>query len=72
MLGDRFGVEDLVAATELPEVTVTGALDELEWSRWLTSEPRGYGFVARVTREVIAQDMLTPGQRRRIQERAAR
>jgi DNA-binding SARP family transcriptional activator len=72
VLGERFGVETLMAATALSEVTVTGGLDELEWSRWLTSEPRGYSFVARVTREVIARDMLTPGQRRRILARATR
>jgi hypothetical protein len=36
------------------------------------SEPRGYGFVARVVRQVVARDMLTPGQRRRILERLGR
>ncbi|MEK6688782.1 MAG: hypothetical protein AABZ01_10020, partial [Gemmatimonadota bacterium] len=72
VLGERFGVEALMAATESSEAMVTGALDELEWSRWLTSEPRGYSFVARVTREVIAREMLTAGQRRRILARAAR
>jgi hypothetical protein len=44
------------------------ALDELEWNRWLVAEQRGYAFVARIVRDVIARDMLTPGQRRRIQE----
>ena len=44
------------------------ALDELEWNRWLVSEPRGYSFVARIVRRVVERDMLTPGQRRRIRE----
>ena len=43
------------------------ALDELEWLGWLQAEPRGYGFVARIVRDVVAEDMLTPGQRLRIE-----
>ena len=42
------------------------ALDELEWQRWLVAEGRGYSFVARLVRRVLAQDLLTPGQRRRL------
>jgi hypothetical protein len=38
----------------------------------MVSEPRGYSFVARVVRQVVARDMLTPGQRRRILERLGR
>lgn len=48
------------------------ALDELEWHRWLLSEPRGYSFVARIVRQVVERDILTPGQRRRILEAAGR
>jgi hypothetical protein len=59
----------LVAATGLEEEAVDEALDELEWNRWLVAEKRGYAFVARIVRDVVARDMLTPGQRRRIQER---
>jgi len=47
-------------------------LDELEWHRWLVSEARGYSFLARVVRQVVEQDMLTPGQRLRVMEAAAR
>jgi hypothetical protein len=54
-----------------PSVEVDEALDELERRRWLYSEPRGYGFVARIVRTVILEDMLTPGQRRRLEARAA-
>jgi DNA-binding SARP family transcriptional activator len=44
------------------------ALDELEWQRWLTAEPRGYTFVARIVRDVVDRDMVVPGQRRRMLE----
>ncbi len=45
-----------------------GALEELEWERWLVAEPRGYSLVARIVREVILRDMVTPGKRARILE----
>jgi hypothetical protein len=51
---------------------LTPILDELEWHRWLVSETRGYSFLARVVRQVVEQDMLTPGQRLRVMEAAAR
>lgn len=68
VLGERVDVTTLTRATELSESEVNAGLDELEWQRWLCSEPRGYAFVARIVRRVVAEDMLTPGQRRRIQE----
>ena len=67
-LGDRVVAEELSRAAELPLPQVTDALDELEWTRWLVSEPRGYSFVARIMRDVVARDMLTPGQHRRLQQ----
>jgi DNA-binding SARP family transcriptional activator len=66
--GDRVPAERLLRALRMPEAAVHAALDELEWQRWLVSEPRGYGFVARIVRQVIERDMLTPGQRRRLLE----
>jgi DNA-binding SARP family transcriptional activator len=66
-LSDRVNADDLAVATGLPRPAVVDSLDELEWSRWLVSEPRGYTFMARVVRDVIARDMLTPGQKRRLQ-----
>jgi len=72
ILDPRVTPGDLARAVELPLDDVTAALDELEWHRWMVSEPRGYGFVARVVRQVIARDMLTPGQRRRILGRLGR
>lgn len=68
VLEDRIRVEHLVSATGLDVDAVTSALDELEWHRWLSSDAFGYSFVARIVRDVIARDMLTPGQRKRIRE----
>jgi hypothetical protein len=56
-------------AADLDERTVAAALDELEWRRWLTSDRRGYAFLAGIVRDVIGSDLLTPGRRRRIGER---
>ena len=66
ILGDRVSDALLAQSLALPVSTVHEALDELEWHRWLLYEPRGYGFVARIVRQVIERDMLTPGQRRRL------
>ncbi len=71
VLGDRVDEPTLRRATDLSREALAAALDELEWQRWLAADSRGYSFVARIVREVIARDMLTPGQRRRIQELAA-
>ena len=64
--GRRCTAADLVAGTGLQAAAVTAALDELEWGRWLESDARGYGFVARVVGEIVNRDMVTPGQRRRL------
>ena len=47
------------------------ALDALEWEQWIVADGRGYSFPARAKRRLIARDMITPGQRRRIEERIA-
>jgi DNA-binding SARP family transcriptional activator len=70
VLDERVSSETIEAATGLSGETLIRALDELEWERWLVAEPRGYGFLARITGEVIAEDMLTAGQRRRIRAAA--
>ncbi len=72
ILDPRVIPELLAQGTALSLGETITALDELEWHRWMVSEPRGYSFVARVVREVVARDMLTPGQRRRILERLGR
>lgn len=70
VLDDRFTPEALHRLAELSWEEVQAALDELEWQRWLNFEPRGYAFVARIVKRVVASDMLTPGQRRRLTEAA--
>lgn len=47
-------------------------LDELERSQWLTAEPRGYAFVARIFGDVLAHDQVEDGERLRILERCGR
>jgi DNA-binding SARP family transcriptional activator len=71
VLGDRVAPSTLAAGSGLASESVLRALDELEWHRWLVCEPRGYGFVARIVRKVIARDMLTPGQRQRVLDAVA-
>jgi DNA-binding SARP family transcriptional activator len=70
VLGERVTPELVARATRLSPDDVAGALDELEWQRWLAAESRGYSFVARIVREVVARDMLTHGQRQRILDAA--
>jgi DNA-binding SARP family transcriptional activator len=70
VLGDRVPLDMLARVLGSPPNEVAKALDELEWHRWLVYDPRGYTFVARIVRQVIAQDMLTPGQRQRVLEAA--
>lgn len=71
VLGERVPVVLLARVAGLAVAGLVPVLDELEWHRWLVCEPRGYSFVARVTRQVIARDMLTPGQRQRVMEAAS-
>lgn len=70
VLGGRVAPARLARASGLDDETVAAALDELEWQRWLNAEPRGYAFVARIVRDVIERDMVTPGQRQRIRDAA--
>jgi DNA-binding SARP family transcriptional activator len=66
---DRVSPEMLAYVTEQEMRQVDEALDELEWQRWLVAEGRGYSFAARLVRRVLSEDLLTPGQRRRLRER---
>lgn len=63
---DRLATEALIRITDLAASVVVEALDELEWQHWLNADARGFSFVARIAREVIARDMTTSGQRERI------
>ena len=69
VLEDRVTEAVLLRATGLDTKALQDALDELEWQRWLEVAGQGYGFVARLARQVIARDMLTPGQRARFLSR---
>jgi hypothetical protein len=66
VLGDRVPAADLGVGSEVSGTMLLESLDELEWQRWLSAEPRGYSFVARIARHVVARDMVTSGQRARI------
>ena len=68
VLGNRSAAALLGQGAGLEKRRLTAALDELEWARWLAAEPRGYDFVARIFRDVVNRDMVTPGQRQRILE----
>jgi hypothetical protein len=70
VLGDLTQQAVFERALSMSPEEAARALDELEWHRWLLAEPRGYSFVARIVRQVVQRDMLTPGQRRRILEAA--
>lgn len=69
VLDEREPSGRLGAAAGLESSALEDALDQLEWQRWLRVEARGYVYVARIAREVVARDMVTPGQRVRMQER---
>lgn len=66
VLGGRQPSAILGRAAALSGTALDMALDELEWQRWLSADGRGYGFVARVARDVVDRDMVTEGQRQRI------
>src|ERR1041385_5035317 len=59
VVGDGASEALLGRATGLPAAALPAALDELEWQRWLEADSRGYSFVARLARQVVARDMLT-------------
>jgi len=66
ILGERVPAKRIACATGLEAEALHAALDELEWRRWLVAEARGYVFVARIVRDVVARDMVTEGERQRI------
>jgi len=66
ILGERVSAKRIACATALEGEALHAALDELEWCGWLVAESRGYTFVARIVRDVVARDMVTQGERQRI------
>ena len=69
-LGGRADVERLTRATGLEAVAVAQALDVLEWERWLSADAQGYLFAAPIERDIVLQEMLTPGQARRYRDQS--
>jgi hypothetical protein len=69
-LGDRVAVDAVQRATGLSLDALSAALDELEWQRWVIAAGRTYSVIARITRDVILRDLVTPGQRERFIELA--
>lgn len=70
VLGGRTPLDAVARGADVARAELEGALDELEWQRWLVGDAHGYAFVTRLAREVILADMVTAGERRRIRERA--
>lgn len=70
VLPDRLPDDLLGRVTELDPASLHASLDELEWQRWIVAESRGYAFVARIVKDIVARDMLTPGQKRRVLQAA--
>ncbi len=71
VLGAPASAGALQRASGVAAEALSAALDELEWQRWLVADARGYHFVARIVQQVVARDMVTPGQRLRMQRAAA-
>lgn len=71
VIGDRVPADVLGRGSGVSEAVLLESLDTLEWQRWLSAESRGYSFVARIARDVVAADMVTPGQRARILKAAS-
>jgi predicted ATPase len=67
-LGGRGDVGQLARATGLEPSGVAQALDVLEWERWLAADARGYVFAAPIERDIVLQEMVTPGQARRYRD----
>jgi DNA-binding SARP family transcriptional activator len=70
VLGPRVDPTLLEKGTGRTLSDLSAALDRLEAQRWLESDARGYAFLARVVRDVIDRDFVTPGARRRLRHRA--
>lgn len=69
-LGGRGDVTLLARATGLEPGPVAQALDVLEWERWLSADTKGYVFAAPIERDIVLQEMLTPGQARRYRDQS--
>jgi DNA-binding SARP family transcriptional activator len=70
VLGPRVDPALLELGTGRARSDLSTSLDRLEAQCWLESDARGYAFLARVVRNVIDRDFVTPGARRRLRQRA--
>ncbi len=72
LLAEPFSAEQVGRVAEIEDAaTRDAALDRLEWDAWIVADGRGYLFPARAKRTLIAAELTTPGQRRRLRERIA-
>ena len=72
LLPEPFAAERAGLAAGVDDgAALDGQLDVLEWERWLVADGRGYSFAAKAVRRLLAEEMLTPGQRRRLEDRIA-
>jgi hypothetical protein len=62
----------LAKAADIALKRAERALDELEWQRWLAGDAHGYTFVTKLAGDIVLADMVTAGQKRRMQKRAAK
>ena len=70
VLADRVTADLVTRTTSLPLAAVAEALDELEWTRWLIVDGLGYSFVAPIVRQVVDQQLVLEGHRRRLRAAA--
>jgi DNA-binding SARP family transcriptional activator len=69
--GATIRAERLGRVLEHDQVVVDRHLDALEWERWLVADARGYRYRAKAVGTLVAAELLTSGQRQRLQERLA-
>lgn len=62
----RVTESELATLADQPLDRVRVVLDLLERSHWVHGDSRGYAIAGRLVRDVLARDMVTPGQRRRL------
>ncbi|UCD25768.1 MAG: AAA family ATPase [Gemmatimonadota bacterium] len=72
VIGGNEPVELLAKAADISSKRAERALDELEWQRWLAGDAHGYAFVTKLAGDIVLADMVTAGQKRRVQKRAAK
>jgi hypothetical protein len=72
VVGGNESVTVLAKAADISLKRAERALDELEWQRWLAGDAHGYTFVTKLAGDIVLADMVTAGQKRRMQKRAAK